>query len=76
MQRIATFREALIAVDRVGENEKQIEFAEASQDKIVLEKLEVATPTGCAELDQPQVEIGRGERVERFINDDTMRFVQ
>ena len=63
LQRIATFREAMIAVDRVGANEKQIEFAEASDDKLVLENLEVATPTGCAKLDQPQVEIAQGERV-------------
>jgi vitamin B12/bleomycin/antimicrobial peptide transport system ATP-binding/permease protein len=63
MQRIAMFREAIIAVDRVGENEKQIEFAEASEDKIVLENLEVATPTGCSKLDQAQVEIAQGERV-------------
>lgn len=63
LQRIAAFREAVIAVDSVGTNEKQIEFAEASEDKIVLDNLQVATPDGCARLDQPQVEIGRGERV-------------
>jgi vitamin B12/bleomycin/antimicrobial peptide transport system ATP-binding/permease protein len=63
LQRIATFREAMIAVDRVGENEKQIEFADSSEDKIVLENLEVATPTGCAKLDQSEVEIGQRERV-------------
>jgi vitamin B12/bleomycin/antimicrobial peptide transport system ATP-binding/permease protein len=63
MQRIAMFREAIIAVDRVGENEEQIEFAEASEDKIVLESLEVATPNGCSKLDQAQVEIAQGERV-------------
>ncbi|MBV8102748.1 MAG: ABC transporter ATP-binding protein/permease [Verrucomicrobia bacterium] len=61
--RIATFRQALVAVETVGANEKQIEFSEASDNKIVLENLEIATPTGCAKLDQPHVEIAQGERV-------------
>jgi putative ATP-binding cassette transporter len=63
LQRIATFREAVIAVDRVGADEKQIEFTEASEDKLVLENLEIATPTGCAKLDQSHVDIVRGDRV-------------
>jgi vitamin B12/bleomycin/antimicrobial peptide transport system ATP-binding/permease protein len=63
LQRLATFREAMIAIDRVGASEKQIEFTEAPEDKLVLENLELATPTGCAKLDQPQVEIARGDRV-------------
>ena len=63
MQRIATSREALIAVDRVGADEKQIEFTETSEDKLVLENLEIATPTGCAKLDQSHVDIVRGDRV-------------
>jgi len=63
LQRIATFREALIAVDRVGADEKQIEFTETSEDKLVLENLEIATPTGCAKLDQSHVDIVRGDRV-------------
>jgi vitamin B12/bleomycin/antimicrobial peptide transport system ATP-binding/permease protein len=63
LQRIATFRDAIIAVDRVGAGEKQIEFAETSTDKLLLENLEIATPTGCAQLDEAQVEIGSGDRV-------------
>jgi len=63
LQRIASFREAMLAVDRVGANENQVELTEASEDKLVLENLEIATPTGCAKLDQPKVAIARGERV-------------
>jgi vitamin B12/bleomycin/antimicrobial peptide transport system ATP-binding/permease protein len=63
LQRIATFRQALIAADRVGADEKQIEFAEASDNKVILENLEIATPTGCSKLNQPYVEIAEGERV-------------
>jgi len=63
LQRIAAFREAVIAVDRVGVNQNQIEFREASEDKIILDNLEVATPTGCAKLDPPQVEVAPGDRV-------------
>ena len=63
LQRIATFREAMIAIDTVGADEKQIEFTETSDSKILLQDLEIATPTGCAKLDQPHVEIAQGERV-------------
>jgi len=63
LQRIATFREAMMAVDTVGANEKQIEITETSEDKLVLENLEIATPTGCAKLDQARVEVARGDRV-------------
>jgi vitamin B12/bleomycin/antimicrobial peptide transport system ATP-binding/permease protein len=63
LQRIATFRQALIAVDTMGADQKQIEFTHDSDSKVVLENLEIATPTGCAKLDQPQVEIAEGDRV-------------
>ena len=63
LQRIATFREAMMAVDKVGAEEDQIEFAEASEEEIVLEDLEIATPTGCAKLNETRVQIARGERV-------------
>ncbi|MBV9273142.1 MAG: ABC transporter ATP-binding protein/permease [Verrucomicrobia bacterium] len=63
LQRIATFRLAVIAVDKVGANERHIEFSETPGHKVVLDNLEVATPTGCAMLDEPHVEVGQGDRV-------------
>jgi vitamin B12/bleomycin/antimicrobial peptide transport system ATP-binding/permease protein len=63
LQRIATFRQALNAVDTVGADENQIEFAEASDNKVIFDNLEIATPTGCSKLNQPHVEIAQGERV-------------
>ena len=63
LQRIATFRDALMAVDMVGANEDQIDITEAANGKIVLDNLEIATPTGCAKLNQPRIEIAKGDRV-------------
>jgi putative ATP-binding cassette transporter len=53
----------MMAIDAIGANEKRIEITETSRDKLVLENLEIATPTGCAKLDQARVEIARGDRV-------------
>ena len=53
----------MIAVDAVGAHENQIEFSQASDSEIQLQNLEIATPTGCAKLDQAHVEIAQGERV-------------
>jgi vitamin B12/bleomycin/antimicrobial peptide transport system ATP-binding/permease protein len=63
LQRIATFRGALIAADSIGADQNQIELVHASNSKVVLENLEIAMPTGCAKLDQPRVEIDEGDRV-------------
>ncbi|MBV8416724.1 MAG: ABC transporter ATP-binding protein/permease [Verrucomicrobia bacterium] len=63
LERVAGFREAVINVDRVGATETHIEFIKASEDKIILERLEIATPTGCTMLSEQYVEIGLNERV-------------
>ena len=61
--RIASFRETVLTMDRLGATDNRIEFVEASGGKLALESLEVATPTGCTSLSEKHVEIAPGERV-------------
>ena len=61
--RIASFRETVVTMDRLGATENRIEFVEATGGKVTLENLEVATPNGCTTLSERHVEIAPGERV-------------
>jgi vitamin B12/bleomycin/antimicrobial peptide transport system ATP-binding/permease protein len=61
--RIASFRETVLTMDKVGANENRIEFLKTSGGKFTLENLEIATPTGCTSLSQRVVDIAMGERV-------------
>jgi vitamin B12/bleomycin/antimicrobial peptide transport system ATP-binding/permease protein len=61
--RIASFREAVLAMDRVGAREPHIEFAEAPGTRFTFENLQVATPTGCIRLNERHGDIEQGQRV-------------
>jgi putative ATP-binding cassette transporter len=61
--RIASFRETVVTMDNLGATENRIEFVKATNAKLILENLEVATPTGCTKLNESDVEIESGERV-------------
>lgn len=61
--RVASFRQSVVALEEFGAAASQITHAEASGDKLVLDALAIASPTGCIRLSEPLVEIGRGERV-------------
>ena len=61
--RIASFRETVLTMDRLGATENRIEFVEAVGGLLTLDDLEVATPTGCTSLSERHVEIAPGERV-------------
>jgi ABC-type multidrug transport system fused ATPase/permease subunit len=50
--RIASFREAVITMDRLGATENRIEFVEAVGGTITFENLEIATPKGCTTLNE------------------------
>jgi vitamin B12/bleomycin/antimicrobial peptide transport system ATP-binding/permease protein len=63
LQRVAGFRETVINMDQVGATEARIEFVRAPGNKVTLEKLEIATPTGCTMLSEQYVEIAPGDRV-------------
>lgn len=62
--RIATFREAALSMDGLGETERRIELVEVpAGGRFAVENLEIAMPTGCARLSERHVEIAPGERV-------------
>jgi putative ATP-binding cassette transporter len=61
--RIATFRETVVTMDRLGAAEHRIQFVEAPADKCIFENLQVATPTGCTMLGEQHVEIALGDHV-------------
>ncbi len=63
LRRIASFREALVTMDRLGETENRIEFARATDAKVTFENLEIATTGGCTTLSERHVEIALGDRV-------------
>jgi vitamin B12/bleomycin/antimicrobial peptide transport system ATP-binding/permease protein len=62
--RVVAFRDALPAVESIGEDTGHIELVDAGSDQLVLENLGVALPDACATLDQARVEVSPGERVQ------------
>ena len=63
LQRIASFVQTVMTVDKVGATENRIEFVKEAGDKFIFENLEIATPTGSAMLSERHVEITPGEHV-------------
>jgi vitamin B12/bleomycin/antimicrobial peptide transport system ATP-binding/permease protein len=61
--RIASFRETVVTMDRLGATENRIEFVEARGGEFTFENLEIATPKGCITLSERHVEIAPGDRV-------------
>jgi vitamin B12/bleomycin/antimicrobial peptide transport system ATP-binding/permease protein len=61
--RIASFRETVVTMDRLGATENRIEFVEAPGGEFTFENLEIATPKGCITLSERHVEIAPGDRV-------------
>jgi putative ATP-binding cassette transporter len=62
--RVVAFRDALPAVETIGEETGHTEVVDADSDKLVLENLGVALPDACAKLDQARVEVNPGEHVQ------------
>jgi putative ATP-binding cassette transporter len=62
--RIATFREALPAVEMIGEEAGRITVVDGRADQLVIEDLAVALPDACATLEQARVEVSPGERIQ------------
>jgi putative ATP-binding cassette transporter len=63
LQRIASFVQTVMTVDKVGATENRIEFVKEAGDKFIFDNLEIATPTGSAMLSERHVEITPGEHV-------------
>jgi putative ATP-binding cassette transporter len=61
--RIASFRETVLAMDKLGAKETHIDMVEAPDGKFTIDNLEIAMPSGCAMLSEEHIEIPPGERV-------------
>jgi putative ATP-binding cassette transporter len=61
--RVASFRRALLACDQLHEIASRIEYAGGEPGKIVIDRLEISSPTGSAKLAESHVEVSSGERV-------------
>ena len=61
--RITSFREVLVAADEADTNTSQIAVVHSSEDKMIFDNLEIASPTGSIMLSEQHVELGLGERV-------------
>jgi putative ATP-binding cassette transporter len=62
MLRVAGFREAMLAMDRLGQSAEQIVLREEGR-AIRIERLRIAGPAGCVTLDGGTVALAPGERV-------------
>ena len=63
LQRITMFRDALLAIDTLGEDIGRIRRVEDPAGHLVLEDLSIQLPDGRAALDRTLVEVTPGERV-------------
>jgi putative ATP-binding cassette transporter len=61
--RIAAFRFALTSTDELHAVEKRIDFERTAKDEIVLETVEIASPSGCTRLKEKRVRIAVGKKV-------------
>jgi putative ATP-binding cassette transporter len=61
--RVANFRGALIGSDQIHPVESRITSTEGAPGKVLIESLEVASPSGCTLLKEPKIEVTPGERL-------------
>jgi putative ATP-binding cassette transporter len=61
--RVATFRNAIIAMDELGQSASRIDLAEADDPSIRIDDLHVASPGGCVTLSETHATLDPGERV-------------
>lgn len=61
--RVASFRLALTEMDKLGDSTGRIELVNTAEDKLVFDRVGIASPAGCARLSERHVEIHPGEKV-------------
>jgi vitamin B12/bleomycin/antimicrobial peptide transport system ATP-binding/permease protein len=61
--RVASFRKALLTMDRLGEGESRIKLDEWEDQSIVIDDLRIAAPSGCISLSETHAHLKPGERV-------------
>jgi putative ATP-binding cassette transporter len=68
--RVASFRTALLTMDKLGESQSRIKLEEWERDSILIEDLRIASPSGCVMLSESHVELRAGERILVLGEDD------
>ena len=63
LARVATFREALLHLEALGDRTGRIELVQQADESVRLEDVSLCLANGRATLDPPRVEIRPGERV-------------
>ncbi|WP_174512808.1 ABC transporter ATP-binding protein/permease [Methylocella tundrae] len=63
LMRVATFRQALVDIDRLGNSAGRIEIAPSTEEKLQFDDLRVASPETCTRLSERHVTIKPGERI-------------
>jgi len=61
--RVASFRRALVSIHEMHEVEGRIAFIDGEASKFSIDALQIASPAGCAKLQERHVELKPGERV-------------
>ncbi len=61
--RVGGFRQALVEMDRLGEESSHIELITTADDRLRLDDLEVVLPTGCITLNEAHVQINPPDHV-------------
>jgi vitamin B12/bleomycin/antimicrobial peptide transport system ATP-binding/permease protein len=61
--RVASFRQALLENQRIHDSHGQISVEDGSAGKFVIDKLEIASPSGATMLKESHTELKAGERV-------------
>jgi vitamin B12/bleomycin/antimicrobial peptide transport system ATP-binding/permease protein len=61
--RVAGFRRAMLICDTLHDAAGRIAYEEGPSDSLTLENLEIVSSGGCTMLDEPIVEVKRGEHV-------------
>jgi putative ATP-binding cassette transporter len=61
--RVASFREAMLEVDQVGETTGRIIYGKTDDDSLSVDDLHIASPVGCIMLSERQLVFRPGERV-------------
>ncbi|MGH6856354.1 MAG: ABC transporter ATP-binding protein/permease [Methylocella sp.] len=61
--RVASFRIALLEMDRLGHEAGRIELVPTADDRLVFDQIGIASPGGCTRLSEKHVVINPAERV-------------
>jgi len=61
--RVASFRLALVEMDKLGGETGRIELVPTADDRLVFDQIGIASPTGCTRLSEKLVMINPAERV-------------